>query len=186
MTGNVLLRKHVTFCRAGESAIYHSRRGEVCVCESGLITRLNVFQDRLLASGRVRDETGPGVHMLWHRRSERWKSAWRCRDRWTQWHMRAWKVGHAGGPAPGCRSNGVRNWREGMSADVCLFVCERLHCVAKSMWTTQFCVILLLIVFHGCVGNIKACNNHSFRHYLLRIWRNSSTFGKLSRKLSCT
>lgn len=43
------------------------------VGKSGLITRLNVFQGRLLAAGRVWDESGPGVHMLWHCRSKKMK-----------------------------------------------------------------------------------------------------------------
>lgn len=177
MTGKVLLRKHVTFCRMSVSAVYHSKIGEVCVCESGLITRLNVFQDRLLALGWVQDETGPRVHMLWHRRSKRWKSVWRCRDRWTRWHICAWKVGRAGRPTPGCRSTAFRNRREGMSADVHLFVCESLHYMAKSMWTTlstQFCVVLLWACFYvekPMKTSEHPCKNHSlkniFRYYFI-------------------
>lgn len=152
MTGKLLPCKHVTFCLMNASGIYSSKIGEVfvcvCVSESGPITRLNVFQDRSLDPGWVRDESGPGVHMLWHRRSKRWKSVWHCRDRWTQWHIRA--LGAQAGPTPGCRSNAIRNWREGMSVE-CVSACERDYCTLYGQKYVDDIVNIIWIHISGVV-----------------------------------
>ena len=48
----------------------------------------------------------------------------------------------SGGPTPGCRSNAIRNWREGASASVSERERERQQCVAKSIWTTLVNTVL--------------------------------------------
>lgn len=105
----------------------------VCIhaCKSEVITLVNVFQDGLLAS--------PGVHMLWHCRSKRWKSVERHRDRWTQWHITVSvrKVGRADRPTPGSRSNAIRNWSGGRSVYVY---------VARSMKPSRSVRLHLLLV----------------------------------------
>lgn len=126
--------------------------GQVCVsgcvcgcvsvhaCKSGVITLVNVFQDRLLAS--------PGVHMLWHCRSKRWKSVEHRGDRWTRWHILY--VREKSGKQTG-RHLAADQAPSETEAEVgaYAFVCHWRHSVATTMTTSPvsaFMRLCLLLV----------------------------------------
>lgn len=156
------------------SGIYNSKIGEVwaSVCQSGLITRLFVLQDRLLASG-------VGVGPVWSRspyvvtpQIKKMKVSvvlWRQMDAVTHTTCAKSRARRQADTWLQIRCHQTLEGR-----DVCWMCvsccCVRLYNMAKSMWTT---VNNILCNFAWFKARPICCNSQGlillYRYYLLRI-----------------